>query len=148
LQDLARPATTPYEKPTYVIDNEDESLERLVRKIKHPDFRQESKVARLKCYYHLGEILASRGWNKTDSQYLKREFGQRTVRDVKKTARRVYELFYARGTAQIVAVTSIRPAQLLGMKDEDFYGKLIPGARRLAQEDSNEENRRFAGAHH
>ena len=104
--------------------------------IKRSSFRNQPVNSRLQYFYHLGEVLTLRGWTKADSRMLTRTFDARSARDIKKIARRVYELFHTRGTAWIVAVTCIYPTALLQISDADFYEKLLPGARQLAQKDN------------
>ncbi|PKB94956.1 hypothetical protein RhiirA5_386339 [Rhizophagus irregularis] len=70
------------------------------------------------------------------------QLGERSAKETKKIAKRVYELFIARGIQALTVVEEIKPTYLSQMNETVFYEELLPEARRIAQEESG-----FAGAH-
>ena len=86
--------------------------------------------------------MSIRGWLKRDYRLLQQSVGERPAKEIKKIARRVYELFTARGIQVITAIEEIKPTYLSQMHETVFYEELLPEARRIAQEESG-----FAGAH-
>ncbi|PKC53581.1 hypothetical protein RhiirA1_474862, partial [Rhizophagus irregularis] len=141
-RDLNRLPTLEYQRPKYLRGTEFECLERLVRMIKTSPFRQKDIQRRLEVYYYLGEIMSIRGWIKRDYRHLQQQLGERSAKETKKIAKRVYELFIARGIQALTVVEEIKPTYLSQMNETVFYEELLPEARRIAQEESG-----FAGAH-
>ena len=125
VQDLAQSVSDNYRVPAYVSIPKDERLPKLVRMIQQSDFKRRTMNDRLEIYYYLGQILAFRGWSKADMKMLQQNFGNRTVRDVKKTAKRTFELFQLRGISSILTLTFIKPTYLLKISEGNFYGRLI-----------------------
>jgi len=130
-QDLMRPVDYSYQLPDYVVANEDERLQKLIQIVKQSSFRRTNVHDRLKVYFYLGEILSLRGWVRKDNQLLQHHFGERSAKEVKKTAKRVFELFNARGIYWLTSVTYIKPTYLAQMEETDFYEILLPEARQL-----------------
>ncbi len=78
-------------------------------------------------------MLGTRGSTKYDHKFLQRTLGVRKAKTAKTTARRVYELFKARGLPLLYAVTFIRPTHLTQLSEEEFHEQLLPEARRLSR---------------
>lgn len=132
--DLNRPANDAYQRPNYLEGSKDELLKKLARRIQQTTFRQRNVHERLEIYYYLGELLFLRGWSKKDYGTLQEQVGQRFAKDVKKTARRVYELFASRGIQYLTEVAYICPTYLAKMSEGEFYDELLPEAQRLVRE--------------
>ncbi|POG82686.1 hypothetical protein GLOIN_2v1762086 [Rhizophagus irregularis DAOM 181602=DAOM 197198] len=132
--DLHHLTNYEYQRPNYLGGNEDELLRKLTRMIRQTTFRQKSVHERLEVYYYLGELLSLRGWTKKDYGILQEQVGQRFAKDVKKTSRRVYELFAIRGVQCLTKVAYICPTCLTKMSEGDFYDELLPEARRIMRE--------------
>src|SRR6266498_5084506 len=130
-QDLMRSVDYSYQLPDYVVANEDERLQKLIQIVKQSSFRRTNVHDRLKVYFYLGEILSLRGWVRKDNQLLQHHFGERSAKEVKKTAKRVFELFNARGIYWLTSVMYIKPTYLAQMEETDFYEILLPEARQL-----------------
>ena len=136
VQDLAQSVSDNYRVPAYVSIPEDERLPKLVRMIRQSDFKRRTTNDRLEIYYYLGQILAFRGWSKADMRTLWQDFRNRTVWDVKKMAKRTFELFQLRGVSSILTLTFIKPTYLLRMSEGNFYGRLLPEVERLNRQNS------------
>jgi len=131
------------------MQNDEQRLETLLHLTQQTAFRKRKTFHRMETFYYLGEVLDTRGWQKKDKRRIRTLFTtNKGARDFCVTARRVYELFRARGLSNLYAVTYIRPYHLLKLDEEEFYNELLPEAQRLR----NEENVQFlessfAGAH-
>jgi hypothetical protein len=132
-QDLDRRGAQSFHFPEYKDQEESERLENLVRTLDKSSFRRKTATERLEIHYYLREVLTSRGWTRSDKRLIQKRLGNRNAKETLRTARRVYELFEARGIAQLYTVEYIRPTHLIQMKEDEFYGDLIPFARRLKE---------------
>jgi hypothetical protein len=99
--------------------------------VQDPDFRYEENQFRLETYYYLGEVLQFRGFTCADKRMMKDLMGSRRSKEIRRIARRVCELFTARGLRNLYATEYIRPSHLAVMREDDFYGQLMKEARRL-----------------
>jgi hypothetical protein len=77
--------------------------------------------------------MSSRGWIQEDKQLLCTHFNKRKIKEIKRTAKRVYELFSARGIAHLYSVNFIRPSHLAKLGETEFYLQLVPEAKRLRE---------------
>lgn len=134
-RDLEQAKAEDFNFPEYRNLEEAERLHCLIKKLNKTQFRQKSATERLEIYYYLGEVLASRGWIRTDKRKLQEQFEKRTTKEIIRTARRIYELFEARGIAYLYVITYIRPTYIIQLKEEEFYGELIPFARKLKEKE-------------
>jgi hypothetical protein len=137
---IQRPIDSNIQRLNQVGGSDDGQLGMILRKMAKNNFRRWSVQERLETFYLLGEILTLRGWTKRDYQAIEQHLGERAAKDVKKIARRAYELFTARG---VRSICGIRPTYLAQMNGSKFYDELLPEARRIASQESSG----FAGAH-
>ena len=131
LADLEGIATTTVTFPSYADKSEDFRFGYLIECISKDSFQNESVIRRLETYYYLGDVLTSRGWTTEDNKILLGIFNERKTTYVRTTARRVYELFSARGLAHLYDVSFIKPTHLVKISKSDFFGRLIPAARTM-----------------
>jgi hypothetical protein len=129
-QDLDRPGYPAYIPPVYT---RAPALEQLSQIVEKPLFQQRKTNYRLETYYYLGRVLSSRGWIQEDKQFLCVHFNSRKVREIKRTAKRVHELFSVRGVAHLYSVNFIRPSHLAKLEETEFYLQLIPEAQWLKE---------------
>jgi len=97
------------------------------------EIKRKSANDRLEFYYYLGQTLAHRGWSKKDSKLIQQLLEERTHRELKRLAKRTFELFSARGIGIVMNLTYMKPTHLAQMTEDDFYDRLLPEARRLRQ---------------
>lgn len=132
LKDIQQNGIDIIPMPHYIEQSDEQRLTSLLQCVQQSTFRQRKSLHRLEVFYYLGEVLTLRGWQKVDTQRINTLFSTtKSASDFKKTAKRTYELFIARGLANLYAVKYIRPYHLLKLKEEEFYDKLIPEARNL-----------------
>jgi hypothetical protein len=133
-EDLNRPGSIQYQRPEYAIGEEGVRIMQTLREFTHFSWKQKTIHERLEAYYYLGEVLSLRGWVKRDNQLLRQQLKGITIKETKRVAKRVYELFHARGVAWLYSVQYLKPTHLTQMDEEEFYGELMPEARRLGSE--------------
>lgn len=132
LQDLRRPGIEIIPIPDYLEYEDEQRLTLLLNLTQQPMFRKRKTPYRLEIFYYLGEVLSTRGFQQNDIKQLRDMFStSKGATDFKKTARRTYELFQARGLANLYTVTFIRPSHLIDLSEEEFYNYLLPEARNL-----------------
>lgn len=148
-QDLQNPGPDDFPLPDYLAQDDEQRLETLLHLTQQTAFRKRKTRHRLETFYYLGEVLNTRGWQRKDKQRIRTLFTtNKGANDLKNTARRVYELFRARGLPNLYAVTHIRPYHLQKLSEEEFYNELIPEAQRLRSEENDQFlELTFAGAH-
>lgn len=139
LDDLEGIGTPKLIVPTYYDLPELERLRYLIAYIDRDSFRHKSVTKRLEVYYYLGDVLASRGWIMEDNLKMSRVLGERKTKYIRRIAKRVYALFFARGIAHIYTVLFIRSTHLIQIPETDFYDHLIPAAREMRSKELTHE---------
>uniref|UniRef100_U9TCA9 Uncharacterized protein n=1 Tax=Rhizophagus irregularis (strain DAOM 181602 / DAOM 197198 / MUCL 43194) TaxID=747089 RepID=U9TCA9_RHIID len=110
VEDLRKEGVTTIPVPDYVGQDDEQRLETLLHLTQQPSFHRRKTLHRIETFYYLGEVLTLRGWRKKDARRIRELFStNKGASEFKKTAKRVYELFQARGLANLYAVTYIRP---------------------------------------
>jgi hypothetical protein len=136
--DLMRVGIEVIPFPDYLVWTEEERLRILVNLTTQPTFKSRKSSVRMETFYYLGEVLAARGWRKSDKKIIRDSYDGRTARIIEKTAKRVFELFLARGLAQLYTIEYICPTRLEQMKEGDFYEHLITTATQLQAYELNQ----------
>ena len=135
LADLEGMTTTTVTFPSYADKSEDFRFGHLIECVLKDSFQSESVVKHLETYYYLGDVLTSRGWTIEDNKTLLGIFNERRTTYIRTIAKRVYELFSARGLAHLYDVSFIKPTYLVKISKSDFFGRLIPAARTMQMEE-------------
>jgi hypothetical protein len=137
IYDLQKKGVDTIPIPDYLGQLDEQRLTTLLQLAQQPLFQQRKSYYRLEVLYYLGEVLTLRGWQKEDSQRIREMFKtNKGASDFKKMARRVYELFQARGIASLYVVEFIRPYHLAQMEEKEFYNELLPIARQLYEQET------------
>jgi len=130
-QDLDKEGIGIIPFPDYIGINEEERLRVLIEETTTPEFKQRKSFKRLETLYYLGDVLRSRGYRTDDKTLIRQTYDARNTRNLQKSSKRVFELFSARGLANLYTTDFIGPTHLVDLSEEDFYDRLLPYAQQL-----------------
>jgi len=136
--DLSRQGSDEITFPAYLDQPIERQLHVLLEIMNSSSFNSvHGKTRRLETYYYFGSVLEEKGWSRKVKKIVRESLQNRTNEQLRR-AKRVYELFTARGLFILYTVQKICPSKLAFMKEDLFYDELIPEAKRLRLEDLNE----------